>query len=325
MPGVSGLSGADQPKRPAATSGPATSAEQLPAKKARSTAEAPNGQPSTAATAVDGSLHGHPAPVANGRPEPHQQTGQAQGNGRQESQQMPSSALERAPMHGQPDQAQSQDEEPPQHTTSQPAEAVSDVHPLEGPTGQQTAGLTAEMHHPSAMSQAGQTQNEHVACAALPAAATTHQTQQQHQPCFALPLQLNRPASASTSPSAPARPQQQQQQQQQAPGATAAIAKGSPNQARPPHVRPQAVGKELTLAANPPAMIMHGPVGNAREAQVVFMGTGSAEPQKYRGASAIHVRCSHLPDHTRNSLLVLTLIHLDHHITFQSVFYDGNC
>ncbi|KAK9853084.1 hypothetical protein WJX84_003438 [Apatococcus fuscideae] len=31
-------------------------------------------------------------------------------------------------------------------------------------------------------------------------------------------------------------------------------------------------------------------VGNPPEVQVVFMGTGSAEPQKYRGASAIHVK-----------------------------------
>ncbi len=32
------------------------------------------------------------------------------------------------------------------------------------------------------------------------------------------------------------------------------------------------------------------PEGHPREAQIVFMGTGSAEPQKYRGASAIHIK-----------------------------------
>ncbi len=82
-----------------------------------------------------------------------------------------------------------------------------------------------------------------------------------------------KPLPQVSEPKAAAQPAQQlQQQAQQQP----------PNMRLPGGAR-QGSGAERS-------------VGNPPEVQVVFMGTGSAEPQKYRGASAIHVKyvCLHL-------------------------------
>ncbi|KAK9822596.1 hypothetical protein WJX74_008798 [Apatococcus lobatus] len=298
----------DLAKRPAASSAPATAAENPPAKKARPVNDPSDGHPGTAATAVDEGLSRSPTAAANcsspslslpagpldsaGPGAVVQTKGVAtatrtsgghggQGASTQASKDVDSQktwqhaahlALQEPSANEQLDQASSLEGEASTQVFLQVPKALADCQTAEGLLSQ--SGPTKNGQAPLASAPGGSAQSK--SDVSLSATASSQQLEQEP-----IPQQKE--------------PQQQQQQQIEPSAVTAAHTGKSPKPgqlALQESKQPLMSARGSIPAAKPPTVPTGVPkvVSNPREAQIVFMGTGSAEPQKYRGPSAIHVR-----------------------------------